>query len=61
MKSSQNNCPICGESWDDHDFGVPHPFCPKEPLPGKSWYPYPKKKNLFVKLKERFLKLIKNT
>lgn len=33
-----DGCPICGEPWKDHDFGIPHPVCPKAPLPGKSWY-----------------------
>lgn len=33
-------CEVCGESWDDHDLGVPHPICPKPPLPGQRWeYP----------------------
>ena len=35
--NDETHCPVCGEPWDDHDFGVPHPYCPKEPLPGKSW------------------------
>lgn len=26
--SSRNNCPSCGESWLDHEFGVPAPYCP---------------------------------
>lgn len=24
----KNNCPVCGESWLTHDFGVPEPYCP---------------------------------
>lgn len=39
---NKDYCPVCGAHWDEHDFGVPHPYCPKEPLPGKSWE-YPKK------------------
>lgn len=37
-EGSENRCPICGTHWDHHEFGVPHPYCPQEPLPGKSWY-----------------------
>lgn len=59
MNDSENKCPVCGALWEDHDFGVPHPFCPKDPLPGKSWYP--KKKSIFLKLKEKFIEyFIKN-
>lgn len=39
---NKDYCPVCGADWDEHDFGVPHPYCPKAPLPGKSWE-YPKK------------------
>lgn len=24
----KDNCPECGKPWEDHDFGVPKPFCP---------------------------------
>lgn len=42
-EGSENRCPICGTHWDHHEFGVPHPYCPQKPLPGKSWlYEIPK-------------------
>lgn len=25
---TKNTCPKCGELWDDHEFGVPAPYCP---------------------------------
>lgn len=40
-ETDNHNCPVCGADWDDHEFGVPHPFCPKDPLPGQGWK-YPK-------------------
>lgn len=27
--SLKNNCPTCGEPWDDHEFAIPAPYCPK--------------------------------
>jgi hypothetical protein len=28
--SQESNCPKCNQSWDDHDFGVPEPYCPSQ-------------------------------
>lgn len=42
---SDSICPVCGDDWSNHDFGVPHPYCPKSPLPGKSWI-LPKRKTM---------------
>lgn len=28
-KSPENYCSECGHHWDEHDFGVPAPYCPK--------------------------------
>lgn len=28
----QENCPTCGYPWMEHEFGVPAPFCPGEPV-----------------------------
>lgn len=39
------DCPVCGCDWNEHDFGVPHPYCPSSPLPGKSWYTQQRKEN----------------
>lgn len=27
-KSSDDTCPTCGCAWDEHEFGVPAPYCP---------------------------------
>jgi hypothetical protein len=24
----KNHCPDCGQHWEEHDFGVPRPYCP---------------------------------
>lgn len=29
---SATHCPTCGEHWDDHEFGVPAPLCPRAPM-----------------------------
>ena len=29
----KTHCEKCGEPWEEHDFGVPVPYCPKPPLP----------------------------
>lgn len=46
MNESKDNCSVCGEPWDKHEFEVPHPFCPKEPLPDQSWYKKEVKKDI---------------
>jgi hypothetical protein len=28
QKISKENCPDCGRPWDDHQWGVPSPYCP---------------------------------
>lgn len=25
----KNNCPSCGSAWEDHEFAIPAPYCPK--------------------------------
>lgn len=37
FEMQDDNCPVCGAPWGQHDMGVPHPYCPWPPLPGKSW------------------------
>jgi hypothetical protein len=28
--SQESNCLKCNQSWDDHDFGAPEPYCPSQ-------------------------------
>lgn len=30
-QSNEQLCPKCGQSWEEHDFGVPSPYCPDDP------------------------------
>lgn len=33
---SKDTCPACNQPWEDHDFGVPAPYCPAPMVNGKA-------------------------